>query len=133
MMGQAPHQPLPAVVTTHPDPILIFSLARSSAALVRAWWPDLTAVAGRDLWLDDTPNITPAYIQEQIAAYAPVGLVVVDGWELLLLDGNELPTRRDPRLLTALADVAQQWAVPVMVCSLFSDAPTSASQTHSIH
>lgn len=98
--------------------VLIFTTQSSSAALVRAWWPDLTAVIGRDLWLDDTPNITPAYIQTQLAAYAPVGLVVVDGWELLLLDGDELPTRRDPRLLSALSDVARQWAVPFVVCSL---------------
>lgn len=125
MMGQAPHQPLPAVVTTHPDPVLIFSLARSSAALVRTWWPDLTAVIGRDLWLDDTPNITPTYIQAQLGAYAPVGLVVVDGWEMLLLDGDELPTRRDPRLLRALNRLARQWAVPIIAHSLFSSAPVN--------
>ncbi len=118
MIGQVCPQSLPATVATHPDPILIFSLARSSTTLVRTWWPDLTAVAERDIWLDDTPNITLAHIQAQIAAYAPVGLVVVDGWEMLLLDENELPTRRDPRLLAALADLARQWAVPVIACSI---------------
>lgn len=98
--------------------VLVFAAQGSSAELVRAWWPDLSAVAERDLWLDDTPNLTPAYLQAQLAAYAPVGLVVVDGWELLVLDGDELPARRDPRLLTALANLAQQWVVPVVVCGM---------------
>jgi hypothetical protein len=118
MIGQVCPQSLPAAIAAHPDPILIFSLACSSTALVRAWWPDLTAVTGRDIWLDDTPNVTPAYLQAQLAAYAPVGLVVVDGWEMLLLDGNEPPARRDPRLLVALTDLARQWAVPVIACSI---------------
>jgi len=98
--------------------VLIFALACSSVALVHAWWPDLRPVQGRAIYLDDTPNPTVAYLRACVRAYTPVDLVIIEGWEMLGLDDARVPTRADPRLLTALRDLARHLAVPVIVCGV---------------